>query len=311
MAWLESVSGHLWTLAPAVQARLRPAPVPTGERFAVSFEDPDVGEVKVTGVLRPAVDHDAPLVVVIHGLGGSVGSPYMRRLARLAEAQGASTLLLNLRGADRGGDDIYHAGMTVDIRHALRSPQLAPYQRIAILGCSLGGHMALAWSLEASDARVRAIGALCSPVDLEQGCLDIDVPARAVYRDHLLGGLKDMYTRAHARGRVRTPLAQVLAVRTMRGWDELAVVPRFGFESVEAYWQATQVGPQLGRLPLPTRLVMAKSDPMVLASTSMRHLRGLPSHVHVQHVAGGHLGFPPASSAERQLMAWLLKTARA
>ncbi|MFT3922749.1 MAG: alpha/beta fold hydrolase [Myxococcales bacterium] len=310
MAWLESVSGHLWTLAPAVQARLRPAPVPPGERFEVAFVDSDVGDVNVNGVLNRGSDRAAPLVVIIHGLGGSVSSPYVGRLGRLASGQGASTLLLNLRGADRLGDDIYHAGLVTDIVHMLASPQLDEFKSIALLGCSLGGHIALTWSLAPTDERVRAVGALCSPVDLEQGCLDIDAPARAVYRDHLLGGLKIMYTRAHARGRLHTPLEQVLAARTMRAWDQLAVVPRFGFESVEAYWQATQMAPHLRRLTLPTRLVVAKSDPMVLATTSARHLTGLPAHVHVQQVAGGHLGFPPASSAETKLMAWLLRTAR-
>jgi predicted alpha/beta-fold hydrolase len=119
-----------------------------------------------------------------------------------------------------------------------------------------------------------------------------------------------MYAKAHRRGRVRTPLEQVLAVRTMRAWDQLAVVPRFGFPSVEAYWQSTQVAPHLRRLPLPSRLVMAKSDPMVLARTSLRHLRSLPRHVEIESVAGGHLGFPPASSVEQKLVTWLLKKAR-
>ncbi len=321
MAWLDSVSGHLWTLAPAVQARLRPAKVPSGEPFEVGLQDPTVGEVKVTGILRWASSHrvvaghvapnyDAPLIVIIHGLGGSVASPYVVRLARLAMAHGASALLLNLRGADRRGDDIYHAGLVTDIACALRSERIAGVKKIALLGCSLGGHMALCWSLAPSDDRVRAVAALCSPVDLEQGCADIDVPARAVYRDHVLSGLKDMYTRAHARGRVRTPLEQVLAIRTMRAWDQLAVIPRFGFSSVEAYWQATQVGPHLARLPLPTRIVVAKSDPMVLARTTVRHFQRLPAHVQVDQVPGGHLGFPPASSTEKELMAWLIATAR-
>ena len=321
MAWLDSVSGHLWTLAPAVQARLRPVRVPSGEPFEVALHDPVVGEVKVTGILRwasrdvlpdgqVAPNHYAPLIVIIHGLGGSVGSPYVVRLARLATARGASVLLLNLRGADRRGDDIYHAGLVTDIACALRSERLAGVSRIAILGCSLGGHMALSWSLAPSDDRVRAVAALCSPVDLEQGCADIDVPARVMYRDHVLSGLKDMYTRAHARGRVHTPLEQVLAIRTLRAWDQLAVIPRFGFPSVEDYWQGTQVGPHLARLPLPTRIVVAKSDPMVLARTTLRHFQRLPAHVQVDQVAGGHLGFPPASDAEQGLVAWLIATAR-
>ncbi len=310
MAWFDSVSGHLWTMAPAVQARLRPAQVPAGEPFEVSIPDADVGVVRVTGVLR-RVGQKSPLLVIVHGLGGSIASPYMIRLARLAEAAQASTLLLNLRGANRSGDDIYHAGLITDLVSALQSPVLAEFQQIALLGCSMGGHMALRFCLAPSDARVRAVGALCSPVDLEQGCADIDVPARSLYREHVLTGLKQMYAQAHARMRVKTPLEAVQAVQTLRGWDELAVVPRFGFPSVEAYWQATQVAPHLRGLALPTRIVIAKSDPMVLASTSQRHMTNLPKHVQVQAVSGGHLGFPPMSRTERELVEWLVKTAQA
>jgi hypothetical protein len=32
--------------------------------------------------------------------------------------------------------------------------------------------------------------------------------------------------------------------------------------------------------------------------------------VEVESVPGGHLGFPPASSVEQKLVAWLLKKAR-
>ncbi len=311
MAWLGSVSGHLWTMAPAVQARLRPVPVPTGEHFEVSIPDAEMGEVKVTGILRRAQVPSSPLLVLVHGLGGSVASPYMARLARLAEAENASTLLLNLRGANRNGDDIYHAGLTTDLTRALQSPMLASYERIALLGCSLGGHIALRFCLEPTDPRLRAVGTLCSPVDLEQGCADIDGPGRALYREHVLTGLKQMYTEAHARKRMQVPLEQVLALQTLRGWDQLVVVPRFGFESVEAYYQSMQVAPHLRALALPTRIVVAKSDPMVLARTTQRHLTNLPKHVEVHAVAGGHLGFPPMSRTERELVSWLLRTAKA
>jgi predicted alpha/beta-fold hydrolase len=309
MALWDAISGHLWTLAPVFHARLRPMPAPLGEPFEVTFTDARVGEVTLTGLLHRA-HADAPLVVIVHGLGGSIGSPYMGRLARLAQAAGASTLLLNLRGADRRGDDIYHAGLVDDLSAALASAQLCDVRGIAVLGCSMGGHMVLRWALAPTDDRVRAVAALCSPLDLSQGCVDIDAPARAMYRDHVLTGLKQIYAMAHARGRVTTALERVLSVRTLRAWDELAVVPRFGFASVEHYWHETQMAPHLARLALPTRIVVARNDPMVLMRTSARYFERLPHHVQVLPVEGGHMGFPPASSAERELVRWLVEKAR-
>ncbi len=260
--------------------------------------------MRITGVLSTERE-GAPLLVLVHGLGGSVSSPYMPRLARHARNLGFDTLALNLRGADRKGDDIYHAGLTADLDTALRSRALDGYTRIVLLGCSMGGHVTLRWALSPTDARVRAIGTLCAPLDLEQGTRDIDAPMRALYRNHVLMALKEIYTAAHARSRVPADLARVDGARTMRQWDELAVVPRFGFESVEHYWRETQVAPHMVRLALPTRLVLSKHDPMVLSRTLAKYLRQLPPHVEVDCVDGGHLGFGLRSRAEDVLLRWL------
>jgi len=309
MRLVDAISGHLFTLAPVVQEALRPAGPLPGKPFEAIVHDDKVGDVRVTGFLS-ALREGAPLLVIVHGLGGSVASPYMGRLARLAHREGLDTLLLNLRGADRSGEDIYHAGLTADLDAALASPALRDYRSIVILGCSMGGHMVLRWGFLPSDGRVRAIGSLCAPLDLKQGARDIDAPERVVYRKHLLKGLKEIYASAHARKRVSTALDRVNAVRTIRAWDELAVVPRFGFDSAEHYWHETEVAPHLSRLAIPTRVVAAKHDPMVLARALAKYLSALPSHVHVDWVDGGHLGFPWLSRAEADLVHWLGERAR-
>ena len=48
--------------------------------------------------------------------------------------------------ADGRGEDFYHAGLTVDLEAAIASPELARYQRILILGYSLGGHVVLRYA---------------------------------------------------------------------------------------------------------------------------------------------------------------------
>ena len=63
-------------------------------------DDPQVGPVRLSGLLREVAGAEA-LVVLVHGLGGSVDSHYMPRGAAAVEAAGLSCLRLNLRGADR------------------------------------------------------------------------------------------------------------------------------------------------------------------------------------------------------------------
>ena len=94
-------------------------------------------------------------------------SRYARVGAGEALAAGMSCLRLNLRGADLEGEDFYHAGLTADLHAALADPALERYERVHLLGYSLGGHVVLRWATESGDARVRSVAAICPPLDLE------------------------------------------------------------------------------------------------------------------------------------------------
>ncbi|MCG8456690.1 MAG: hypothetical protein MI919_10455, partial [Holophagales bacterium] len=165
-----------------------------------------------------------------------------------------------------------------------------------------------------------------SPLDLAATVDHFDQPHRLVYRRYILQGLRDLYrsvdARARAQGR-RLPvkLAEVLAVRGLRQWDALTVVPRFGFGDTDTYYREASAGPRLHRLRVPALLVAAEGDPMVtsasvragLGSWGGRRLRD--AGLDVRWVEkGGHVGFPDdldlGSEAppglEHQVLAWLL-----
>ncbi|HSC85837.1 MAG TPA: alpha/beta fold hydrolase, partial [Polyangiaceae bacterium] len=105
----------------------------------MEFQDPTVGPVRLTGEW---LEHEGDeLLVVVHGLGGNSQSVYMGLALQAAERAGISCLLLNLRGADRSGVDIHHAGLVEDLEAVLGSPLLAHYRRLYVFGYSLGGHL--------------------------------------------------------------------------------------------------------------------------------------------------------------------------
>ena len=103
-----------------------------------------------------------------------------------AERAGMSCILLNVRGADRSGEDISHAGLTEDLQAVFQSPLLAAYRRIYLLGYSLGGHLALRYATEAPDPRLRGVVAVSSPLDLDAAAQAFDRSRWSVYRHHVL-----------------------------------------------------------------------------------------------------------------------------
>jgi predicted alpha/beta-fold hydrolase len=107
-----------------------------------------------------------------------------------------------------------------------------------------------------------------------------------------------------------------MAVRSIREWDELTVVPRYGFGSAENYYRETSVGPLLEELALPALLVSHPHDPMVPPWTYERHLaRKLPALEQRVLSSGGHVGYPPGlelgeagpRGVEAQAITWLLR----
>jgi predicted alpha/beta-fold hydrolase len=270
------------------------------------------------GLFRDVPGSDAA-VVIVHGLGGSTRTHYCGSAARAADALGVACLRLALRGAECDGEGFYHAGLTGDVEAALASPELARFARLFVLGFSLGGHITLRYALEGAkkhDPRVRAVAAVCAPLDLELGAQHIDSPAAYVYRRHVLGGLKAMYRALAERGSVPTPLPRALAVRSLREWDELTIVPRYGFGSPERYYAQMSAGPELHRLALPALLVQQPDDPMVPPWTYRAHLDRPLARLEQRLIrAGGHVGYPANTSlgepgplgVEAQVLSWLLK----
>jgi len=317
---VKQLLGHLWTIVPSLRHRARPWTAPRAEPWWTTLADPELGTLELQGALHRSGPVPArSLCVAVHGLGGSIDSHYMIRTARAALAAGVDCLRLALRGADRRGADFYHAALTADLEATLRSPALAGYRDVYVLGYSLGGHLALSYALQPSDPRLRAVASVCAPLDLAASGQAIDHPRAAVYCGHVLNGLKQIYTEVARRRPVPTPLASVLRVKTIRAWDRLAVVPRFGFASVDDYYQRTSVGPKLAGAQVPALIVSARADPMIPAATIAPHvegLKGLVTHRWLEH--GGHVGFPDGvllglgeapPGLPAQVLAWLRQQA--
>ncbi len=286
-------AGHYWTIAPFVQAALMPRVAAPARPWSTALSDPQTGDVRLTGFFAPPSAKGSGLLLVVHGLGGSAESAYMTAATHAARSAGLGCLRLNLRGADRGGDDFYHAGLTADLDAALASEELREIERIFVLGYSLGGHLVLRYATGAPDPRVCAVAAVCAPLALDASATAIDRPERWIYRQHVLRGLLEIYQSVAARRRVPLPLAAARRIRSIREWDHRIVAPRHGFDSAEHYYSEVSVAARLAGLKVPALLVQAEHDPMVLAETVRPALTAAPERLEVHWVENaGHVGFP-------------------
>ncbi len=349
--WL---GGDLQTLRDTI----RPLPLPEDQGEPIRIAVPALASgAAAAGELLAFLDNPLPtpagdpvspraLVVALHGLGGSSRREGLRRLVLTLQRQGFAVLRLNLRGADPGRDlagGTYAAACNSDllpviVRARALCRQLAPSGSALPLfgaGVSLGGTMLLNGCLSSTEERTAAglasdqlvlDGLFCasSPLDLAACSASIERPRNRVYQRWLLQRL------------VRQTLADPFGVspqedeslnqrppRSIRAFDAAVTAPRWGFDSVEAYYAGASPLPHLledrSSLP-PTLLLQALDDPWVPAAGAERVLAAVASQQAAQRgpvsvlltQRGGHNGFhAPGDSLEsgcwsdRVASAWL------
>ena len=308
-----SLLGHAWTMGAYLRRWLRPQRPPPSESWTGFVEDPRRGSLRLTGRLN-RVDGAPGLVVLLHGLGGCADSSYLFPGAAACVAAGLSCLRLNLRGADRRGEDVYHVGLTADLRAAVTSDVARDHHHVWVIGYSMGGHIGLRLAVEVEDCPVRAVAAICPPVDLLATCRLLDRPSRWPYRIYLLRQLTEIYSEVARRHPDGPSVEEVAAARSFLEFDGLVVAPRYGFRDALDYYGKASVGPLLPHLRVPSLIVAAENDPMVPAESLRHAFEGPAENLQVFWSSqGGHLAFPGTvgllggekGSLEAQVVQWL------
>lgn len=284
-------------MLPAVRHRFAPQQPPAWRRWTHAYDDPASGRVELSGALSTPPEGTDHLLVLVHGLGGSIESHYMAPAARAATDLGLACLRLNLRGADGRPFDLYHAGLTLDLHETLRSPDLEGFSRIDFMGFSLGGHVTLKFGTEVGDPRVGAVAAVCSPLDLGATVRDFDALPRYPYREYIVGGVKRNVLRILGQRDDLPGGLEPEAVRrvtTLRDFDAATVVRRFGFRDTDDYYRSQSVMHRLRSFRTPALLVAAEDDPMISARSLRAALAGGSGDLEVAWSRrGGHVAFPP------------------
>lgn len=241
-----------------------------------------------------------PLVVLVHGLGGSMESDYIRASARGLLRTGFSVVRVDLRGAGLSGEHsagLYHAGRTEDLRDLLRQVRGEAPAGIAVMGFSLGGNATLKLVGEPLDGLpVVAAVAVSAPLDLAAGVEHLHHMLFGMYERFVMSGLREDADRpGPSAGFTATETAAVRRARTVVEFDEAITAPRNGWRDAAEYYAVNSSGQYLPRIAVPTLVIHAIDDPMIPAGPYRAidweaiEAQGLVRRAITPH--GGHVGF--------------------
>jgi predicted alpha/beta-fold hydrolase len=235
--------------------------------------------------------------LLVHGMCGSAGSPYMVRVAARLRAAGVRTFRMDQRGCGAGlglARLPYHSGRSEDIGAAIAHiAMVCPDSRLALVAFSLAGNAALKLAAEwgGQCSPLDRVIAVCPPIDLARAAHALQRPLLGRYDRFFLRQLLGQWA-----ARERACVSGTGAVRPARRprtvveFDDAYTAPVCGFGTAERYYAACRAAPLLPAIRVPTLIVAARDDPVVPgASLEGVELSASTSMMLVER--GGHLGF--------------------
>jgi hypothetical protein len=283
---------HLQTIVPALWPARR-VEGPEEERVVQVADD---AAVRIH--LSPPVGRGRGTVLLVHGMGGSSESGYMRRTARLAVERGWWAVRMNCRncgGTEALSSTLYNAGQSDDVRRVLEHLDAADIPRpFAAVGFSLGGALVLRDAGRAGARSVAdAVAAVNPPIDLEACCRSLERRENAVYHAHFTMSLCRLLRRIHRVRSLDGPPPAFRKIRTLRRLDASFTAPDAGYASAEDYYAGASAAPHLSGLAVPALVISSENDPLVPAEIFEPHRRSSPlsSVRFLVPRRGGHLGY--------------------
>jgi predicted alpha/beta-fold hydrolase len=281
--------GHLQTIRDRV-ARPRYDLSTVGEQRRILVEVSD-GDRLVVQLHRVA--DEGPVVALVHGLGGSAESDYIRAATFGLAQAGFTVARIDLRGAGLSGEHsqgMYHAGRTEDLRAALRA--LAEFGPVAPVGFSLGGNLTLKLLGEPSqDVPVIAGATVSAPLDLALGTQHLGRVSFGAYEWYLMAKMRRDATRPTS-AVTAEERAVIARTKTILDFDNAITSRRHGWRDAAEYYTVNSSLGFLPKIATPTLVIHAMDDPMI-PGEPYRGVRWdeLPAITRLITPHGGHVGF--------------------
>ncbi len=284
-------SGHLQTVWPTLFRRVADSPC---RRERLELPDGDFLDLDWSqGEGRTA------LAVLSHGMEGDGRRWYVRAMGQVLNRAGYDTLAWTMRGCGPEPNRLprfYHAGAVEDLDAVVgRASREGKYEKIALVGFSLGGNLLLKYLGERGTrfpGPVAAGVAVSPPCDLAAAVNRIHAPANRVYLKRFMRSFRRKIRGKAALYPRAVSVDGLEGVRDLRSFDNRYTAPLNGFRDAEDYWRRASALPVLPGIEVPTLILSAQDDPFLpeecfpsaVAAASPCLFLEAPRH-------GGHVGF--------------------
>ncbi len=180
-----------------------------------------------------------------------------------------------------------------------------PGQLLAVIGISLGGNVLLKWLGEQGEAAALTTAVAVSvPFDLDSAAHRLQRGLSRIYRNHLLGKLRQSVLRKSALHSPPVALHRLPELQSFHAFDDAVTAPLHGFRDVADYYRRSSSKPFLKHIRVSTLILQARDDPFLPAAALP--VAGELSESTTLELSeyGGHVGFVSGNNPLRPVY-WL------
>jgi uncharacterized protein len=291
--------GHLQTIAGNFLPRTNLLPLGERRRFIVDEHESGF-QVQVECVCHWQPEPRSTMtVIIVHGLEGSVESQYVIGTGSKAWTAGMNVIRMNMRNCgdtEKLTPTLYHSGLSADVGCvALELIKQNKLQRIAIVGFSMGGNLALKlagdWGDQAPQ-EVKAFATVSPAMDLAASADALHSWQNWMYERRFLRGLRRRFQRKAALFPDRYDLAHLKRFPSIREFDDKITARYEGFTGADDYYARSSAARVLEDVRVPTLVIHSSDDPFirVLPATQAKLLNNPAIHL-IETAYGGHCAF--------------------
>ena len=238
-------------------------------------------------------------LIIVHGLEGSADSQYVIGTGSKAWAAGMNVVRMNMRncgGTETLTPTLYHSGLSQDVgtvaQELIREDHL---ERIAVVGFSMGGNLALKLAGEWGDhapPQVKAFAAVSPAMDLAASADALHSWQNWLYEQKFLRGLRRRFRRKAELFPDRYNPAHLGRFASIREFDDKITAHYEGFTGAADYYHRASAAQVADKIRVPTLVINAKDDPFIrLLPDTRTKLANNPAVRLVETTRGGHCAF--------------------
>lgn len=289
--WLKNTHLQtLWSTFFRSQARVEVTP------FRLELDDGDFLDLAFRGFDDANQKTTKPIVVILHGLEGSLKSHYIKPLIKLLDENGFAACFVHFRGCSNEPNRLprsYHSGDTGDLQRVIDYLVETNNQGVfAVIGFSLGGNVVLKWMGEQADkAPVETAIAVSVPFQLADAGDRLEKSFSRVYQKHLLSSCQQKFTDKFANHENPPIKVEASKLKTFYAFDDCITAPLHGFKGADEYYSQCSSRQFLKNIRKPTLILHAKDDPFMWEHTIPDEDELSPSVRLELSDKGGHVGF--------------------